>query len=61
MSADFLAALCLVMVLEGAIVFIAPQAWKRAVAQLSMLTSARLRLLGLVFMLIGWLSLQWLR
>ncbi|PIX60873.1 MAG: DUF2065 domain-containing protein, partial [Lysobacterales bacterium CG_4_10_14_3_um_filter_64_11] len=46
MSADFLAALCLVMVLEGAIVFIAPQAWKRAVAQLSMLTSARLRLLG---------------
>ena len=61
MGTDLLAALCLMMVLEGAIVFIAPEAWKQAVAQLSMLANARLRLLGLVFMLLGWLSLQWLR
>lgn len=61
MSTDLLAALCLMMVLEGAIVFIAPQAWKRAVEQLSSLANTRLRLLGLTFMLTGWLSLQWLR
>lgn len=61
MSTDLLAALCLMMVLEGAIVFIAPQAWKRAVEQLSSLANTRLRLLGLTFMLVGWLSLQWLR
>lgn len=61
MGADLLAALCLVMVLEGAVVFIAPQAWKRAVVQLSSLANRRLRLIGLTFMLIGWLSLQWLR
>jgi len=61
MSTDLLAALCLMMVLEGAIVFIAPQAWKRAVEQLSSLANTRLRLLGLAFMLTGWLSLQWLR
>jgi uncharacterized protein YjeT (DUF2065 family) len=61
MSTDLLAALCLMMVLEGAIVFIAPQAWKRAVEQLSNLANTRLRLLGLTFMLVGWLSLQWLR
>lgn len=61
MSKDLLAALCLVMVLEGAVVFIAPQAWKRAVEQLSSLADGRLRLFGLAFMLVGWMSLQWLR
>ncbi|PKM06099.1 MAG: DUF2065 domain-containing protein [Gammaproteobacteria bacterium HGW-Gammaproteobacteria-4] len=61
MGSDLLAALCLMMVLEGAVVFIAPQAWKRAVAQLSALATARLRLLGFGFMVLGWLSLQWVR
>ena len=34
MSADLVAALCLVLVLEGLLLFAAPGLWKQAVAQL---------------------------
>ena len=34
MSADLLAALCLVIVIEGLLLFAAPDAWKRTVADL---------------------------
>jgi len=61
MSDDLLAALCLVLVLEGAFLFIAPDAWKRAAGQLLALASRQLRLIGGLMMLAGWLSLTLLR
>lgn len=61
MSDDLLAALCLVMVLEGAFLFIAPDGWKRAAQQLMELANSRLRLVGGLMMLAGWLSLALLR
>ena len=54
-------ALCLVMVLEGLMLFAAPEAWKRAAAQLVELPSGLLRRLGGVFIVIGLLSLFWVR
>ncbi|MEZ5455126.1 MAG: DUF2065 family protein [Lysobacteraceae bacterium] len=54
-------ALCLVMVLEGLMLFAAPEAWKRAAAQLVDLPSELLRRLGGVFIVIGLLSLFWVR
>lgn len=61
MSGELLAALCLVLVLEGAFLFIAPDAWKRAAAQLQALASSRLRWIGGLMMLAGWLSLALVR
>ncbi|MDX2300575.1 MAG: DUF2065 family protein [Xanthomonadaceae bacterium] len=61
MSDDLLAALCLVLVLEGAFLFIAPDAWKRAASQLLALANRQLRLIGGLMMLAGWLSLALLR
>ena len=52
MSADLLAALSLVLVLEGLFLFAAPEAWKRAVEQLVAQPPARLRSIG-GFMVIG--------
>lgn len=61
MSDDLLAALCLVLVLEGAFLFIAPDAWKRAASQLLALANRQLRLIGGLMMLAGWFSLALLR
>lgn len=61
MSGELLAALCLVLVLEGAFLFIAPDAWKRVAAQMQALTSGRLRWIGGLMMLAGWLSLALVR
>ena len=61
MGDDLLAALCLMLVLEGALLFVAPEAWKQAVAFLLQLASRKLRAVGAVMMLAGWLSLLLLR
>jgi hypothetical protein len=59
MSADLLAALCLVLVIEGLFLFAAPESWKRAVEQLSTLAPTRLRSIG-GFMVIGGLMALYL-
>ena len=58
---DFLTALCLVMILEGVLPFLAPDLWKKTVKQLSDLTDQQLRTGGLVCMLVGVVCLLWLR
>ena len=57
--AELLSALCLVAVLEGLFLFIAPSGWKRAAAQLSALSDHKLRALGAVVVGLGMISL-WL-
>ena len=59
MIAELLSALCLVAVLEGLFLFVAPRGWKRAAAQLHAFPDRRLRTLGAVVLGLGVLSL-WL-
>jgi len=61
MSADLLAALCLVLLLEGLLLFAAPSAWKRAVAGLLDLPPARLRMIGGFMVIAGLVALQLVR
>ncbi|WP_297830525.1 DUF2065 domain-containing protein [Thermomonas sp.] len=56
---DLWAALCLVAVIEGLFLFIAPGAWKRAAEQLLNLPDARVRRIGGVILALGAVSL-WL-
>ncbi|RYD14038.1 MAG: DUF2065 family protein [Lysobacteraceae bacterium] len=55
------AALCLVLVLEGLFLFVAPGAWKRMAEQLQQVDTRTLRLFGAGMIVIGLLLLQWLR
>ena len=47
------AALCLVAVLEGLLLFAAPDAWKRMVEQAMQMESRQLRAVGGVVMVLG--------
>lgn len=46
-------ALCLVMVIEGILPFIAPRAWRQAMQSAVELNDKSLRIMGLASMLIG--------
>lgn len=61
MSNELLAALCLVAVLEGLLLFLMPRGWKRAAEQLHALPDAKLRMVGGVVMAIGLVSLLLVR
>ena len=58
---DLLSALCLVAIIEGLILFIAPLAWKRMAAQLREQPSSALRRMGAVAVVIGLGCLWWAR
>lgn len=58
---DLLAALCLVAVIEGLFLLVAPAGWKRAAAQLIQTEDGRLRRYGVVMVVAGLLALQWVR
>ena len=59
MIAELLSALCLVAVLEGLFLFVAPGGWKRAAEQLHALPDRKLRMLGAIVLAGGVVSL-WL-
>ena len=61
MSSDLTAALCLVLVLEGLLLFAAPGLWKQAVAQMLERPDAKLRTVGGIMIVVGLLTLQWMR
>lgn len=61
MSVDLLAALCLVLVIEGLFLFVAPRAWKQAAAQLIQIHDRALRVGGAVMVALGLLALQLVR
>jgi uncharacterized protein YjeT (DUF2065 family) len=56
---DLLAALCLVAVLEGLMLFAAPTAWQRMAEQLSRLPAELLRRVGAMVLAFGLVAL-WL-
>ena len=58
---DLWAALCLVAVLEGLLLFAAPGAWKRAVAQMLAVPDRQLRTIGGLVLAAGLLALWWVR
>lgn len=58
---DLWAALCLVVVLEGLMLFVAPGGWKRAAEQMTGLSDGQLRRLGGVILALGLASLYVVR
>ncbi|MDR1075756.1 MAG: DUF2065 domain-containing protein [Xanthomonadaceae bacterium] len=58
---DLLAALCLVAVLEGLVLFVMPNAWKQIMAQLLNMEDSRLRRIGGILALTGSIALVWIR
>ena len=61
MTADLWAALCLVAVFEGLLLFAAPGAWKRVAERLQELPERNLRLYGAGMIVVGLLALQFVR
>jgi len=61
MVGELIRALCLVAVLEGLFLFVAPNGWKRAAEQLQALPDRHLRIVGGVVVTIGVVSLWVLR
>ncbi|TWT21306.1 DUF2065 family protein [Luteimonas marina] len=58
---DLWAALCLVAVLEGLVLFVAPGGWKRAAEQLQALPERQLRTIGGIVLVIGLVALYFVR
>lgn len=58
---DLLAALCLVLVLEGLLLFAAPDAWKEAAERLQQLDARTLRQVGGLMIVSGLVALQFVR
>ena len=58
---DLWAALCLVAVLEGLLLFLAPGGWKKAATQLQAMPDANLRTVGGFVLILGLLSLHFVR
>ena len=55
---ELLAALCLVLVIEGLFLFAAPRAWQRIVEQMRHLEPSQLRIIGGVLVGTGVLALK---
>ncbi|RLA39343.1 MAG: DUF2065 domain-containing protein [Gammaproteobacteria bacterium] len=53
MAQDLLAALCLVLVIEGIMPFLAPSGWRNMMLSLAKTDDKNIRILGLVSMLLG--------
>ena len=53
MAQDLLAALCLVLVIEGIMPFLAPSSWRNMMLTLAQTEDKHIRILGLVSMLLG--------
>ena len=58
---DLTTAFCLVLIIEGMMPFLYPDRWKETVKKLADLDSQSMRLVGLASMLIGVLSLYFVR
>lgn len=53
MGQDFIAAMCLVLVLEGILPFLAPGRWRGMVLSLAQVDERSIRIIGLCSMLLG--------
>ncbi len=53
MPQEVIIAVCLVLVLEGILPFLVPDAWRRAVLKMAMMPPRQIRIMGLMSMLTG--------
>jgi uncharacterized protein YjeT (DUF2065 family) len=60
MPRDFYAALCLVLVIEGLVLFAAPQGWQAMMREALKLEPRTLRVFGAIAMGIGLITLHWM-
>jgi len=60
-AGDLLTALCLVVLIEGLLLFAAPNAWKRTVAELLVQPASRLRAVGGGMVIAGLVALYFVR
>lgn len=58
---DLWAALCLVAVLEGLFLFIAPRGWKRAAEQVQAMPDRQVRVVGAIVLAAGLVALYLVR
>jgi uncharacterized protein YjeT (DUF2065 family) len=58
MAHPLIAALCLVLVIEGLFLFAVPQVWQRMAEQMRQLDARQLRVIGGVMVAIGLLALK---
>lgn len=56
---ELLAALCLVLVVEGLMPFLAPKAWRETMMKVAQFNDGQLRMVGLICIVLGLLS-YWL-
>ncbi|SEQ44631.1 hypothetical protein SAMN05421693_13211 [Ectothiorhodospira magna] len=61
MWSDLLAALALLMIIEGLLPFLNPAGFRRGLLQVAELSDSALRGIGLFSLLIGVLALWWIR
>ena len=61
MGQDFLAALCLVLVIEGMLPFMMPGRWRDMVLTLAHTDERTIRAVGLVSMILGAALLYWVK
>jgi uncharacterized protein len=60
MPREFYAALCLVLVIEGLVLFAAPQGWQAMMRQAQQLPPRTLRVFGALAIGVGLSMLQWI-
>jgi uncharacterized protein YjeT (DUF2065 family) len=60
MTAYWLAALGLMLVVEGIMPFLFPDVWRRTLAKLAQLQDGQMRFFGLTLMLSGLLLIYWM-
>jgi uncharacterized protein len=53
---EFFAALCLVLVIEGLLPFIAPKVWRETMTKAAQLNDGQLRMVGLLSIVVGLIS-----
>jgi uncharacterized protein len=53
---EFFAALCLVLVVEGLMPFLAPKAWRETINKVAQLSDGQLRTVGLISIVVGLIS-----
>ena len=58
---DLWAALCLVAVIEGLFLFVAPRGWKQAATQMLAMPDRQVRVIGGMVLIAGLLSLYFVR
>jgi uncharacterized protein len=53
---EILAALCLVLVIEGLMPFLAPKSWRETMTKVAQFSDGQLRMVGLICIIVGLLS-----